>query len=187
MERLIYQFSGVKVALQVKMCPQFLCKCCMQHFVLCITMSGYLQNAYGEDTWLLNCLTWKKQLTSCAGPSFHDDPLYSPLLPRHMCSFLLVAFSITEKWQTILRRRECQCQEHKVEATSLQESTLGHAARAGWERSKKGVTKKSSVCFRIVIEQSQARPCGDERGTVPCFLLVHIIMWNPLLNQRTVG
>lgn len=34
----------------------------------------------------------------------------------------------------------------------------------------------SSVCFKIVIVQSQARPCGDERGTLPYFLLLHIIV-----------
>lgn len=83
-----------------KLCPQFLCRCCVQHFVLCIPLSGYLQNAHSEDTWLLNCLTWKEQITSYAGPGFQDDALYSPLLSMHSCSFLLAAFSVTKSGMT---------------------------------------------------------------------------------------
>lgn len=33
----------------------------------------------------------------------------------------------------------------------------------------------SSVWFRV-IEQSQTRPCGDERGTLPYILPLHFIV-----------
>lgn len=177
--------SSVVWKLPRKLCPQFLRRCCVQHFVLCIPVSGYLQNTCSEDMWLLNCLTWKEQDTSYAGPGFQDNALYSPLLSMHFCSFLLVAFSVIKSGKTgdNPERERLSVSGRQVRSNLTPEKHTRSCS--------KGMMRKE--CFLVQsslglwMRKKKKKPCSDERGSLPYFLLPYIIVWNPFFNQNTVG
>lgn len=95
-------------------CPQYLCRCCMQHFVLCAPVSGYLQMhiVRTHDFWIFwlgpQLLDWASRMMPCIP---HSCP--------YTCSSLLVAFGATNNGnqKTVLNGGDFQCQEDNVEAS----------------------------------------------------------------------